>query len=79
MSRANPCKERAVGCTGDPKFGGTRCDNCRNVHNARENARRRARRKQCACWVCGAEARVVGDEYQATCAKHVHYRSEVSA
>jgi hypothetical protein len=79
VSRNNPCKGREAGCTANPKPGESRCKVCRAAHNAREAARRAARRAECKCWVCGAEARLVGGVYQATCEVHQHYRREVSA
>lgn len=79
MSRNNPCKGREAGCTAKVKPGASRCANCKAAHNAREAARRAARRKECQCWVCGADSLVVGGVYQPTCAAHVHYRRDVSA
>lgn len=76
-NRTNPCKERATGCLGVLVGHSTRCVHCARVHNDRENARRRKRRKECACWVCGAEAVKVQGVYQATCAAHQHYRAEM--
>lgn len=50
MAGEHPCRGREAGCLGSCL--GTRCDPCRAVHNAREAARRAARRKAGQCLVC---------------------------
>lgn len=74
-SRANPCKGREAGCTADCDEGG-RCGNCRAAHNARETARRQARKARRQCRVCGAKAATVGGEPLTTCPTHRAYYAE---
>lgn len=69
------CKGRETGCLGTAKRG-ARCDVCREIHNAREAQRREARRKSCACWVCGAAAVQEDGSFRATCAEHRTYRND---
>lgn len=74
--RNNPCKGRETGCTADPAPGCSRCDHCRRIHNEREAARRKARRKAFACWVCGADAEETAPGvFACTCAVHASYRA----
>ena len=72
MSRANPCKGRELGCTADCPEGG-RCDPCRKAHNARETARRQARKAARRCTVCGRKAARVGGQALTTCPTHREY------
>jgi hypothetical protein len=73
--RANPCKGRESGCTADCAEGG-RCEPCRQAHNARETARRQARKDACRCTVCGAKAARVGGQSLTTCPTHRAYYAE---
>jgi len=75
----NRCRGRERGCTAYPKPGESRCQNCKAAHNAREAARRAARRATCKCWVCGDDAMLVRGVFAKTCEEHEHYRRDVSA
>jgi aerobic-type carbon monoxide dehydrogenase small subunit (CoxS/CutS family) len=50
-----------------------RCAECRLAHNAREAARRKARRTAALCTVCGAKAVTVDGEPLSTCKAHREY------
>jgi hypothetical protein len=50
-----------------------RCAECRVAHNARETARRKARRKAALCTVCGAKAVTVDGVALTTCKLHREY------
>jgi hypothetical protein len=64
--RCRECAEPAL-------EGMHRCAECRVAHNAREAARRKARRKAGQCTVCGAKATVVDGEPRSTCKVHGEY------
>ena len=56
---------------------GARCEGaCKANHNAREKARRDARKAQHKCWVCGARAARSGGVTLTTCNAHRAYFAE---
>jgi hypothetical protein len=69
--KSRSCVGRETGCTGSAN--GSRCDVCRAIHNAREQARRQARRARCLCVVCGARAVRVDGVSLTTCQDHRAY------
>lgn len=74
-NRQNPCKGREEGCTADCDAG-SRCDNCRAIHNAREAQRRQERRAKGKCVVCGAKAATRDGQPLTLCPTHVEYYAE---
>ncbi len=66
------CKE----CAAPALEGMHRCAECRTAHNAREAARRKARRKAGVCTVCGAKAVLVDGATLTTCKTHREYYRE---
>lgn len=67
MSRCKDCAEPAA-------EDSARCETCRPLHNAREQARREERKRKRQCRVCGAKA--VKDEagrLLSTCSTHREY------
>lgn len=73
---SNPCKGRETGCAGKAPPGHRKCKNCRAIHNARENARRVARREASCCTVCGEPALVVAGVTLKLCATHRAYYAQ---
>ncbi len=71
-TRANPCRGREAGCTQDCPEG-SRCDNCRALHNAREKARQADRKAAGKCVACGHRAVVVEGVSLTLCKAHREY------
>ena len=64
------CKD----CGAAPTPGERRCKGCKTAHNAREAARRKARKRKGLCRVCGAPgARSEAGETLSTCPRHREY------
>lgn len=76
--RANPCKGREGGCTADCDEG-SRCDNCRAVHSAREQQRRDEHRAAGGCTYCGGRVVVVDGVRLKLCRRHRAYFAQVYA
>lgn len=67
---------RCKDCANPALEDSARCDGCRIEHNARETARRKARKKAALCRVCGTKAVVVDGEALSTCRTHRAYYIE---
>ena len=77
MSGPHPSRDTGAtckDCSRPPRKGGRRCDDCTELHNAREQARREERKRKRLCRVCGAKA-VKGDDGRllSTCQTHREY------
>jgi hypothetical protein len=77
MVGPHPSRDAALTCKdcGEPPTeGGRRCDACRLLHNAREQARREERKRKRQCRVCGEKA-IKDDSGRllSTCQTHREY------